>query len=161
MKSERHASRSEEGRELSMVELCSVRAGGMHFGMPIRPIVEIAGGVHPLPVPLAPDFVGGLAHYRGEVLTTVSLRQLLSMPPMDGPQDMLVLEGGSECFGLLVDAVGEVLTASTAELESIPSTLTGRQAILFCGAFRLPGRLLALLNLEQLDPIRLSALQDR
>jgi purine-binding chemotaxis protein CheW len=140
----------------AVVEFCSVRVGGVFFGMPIRHIVEILGGVHPRPVPLAPAFVGGLAHYRGEVLTTVSLRQLLGMPRIEGPQDILVLESGGECFGLLVDAVGEVLTASTAELEETPSTLSEGTALLFAGACKLPGRLLVLLNPAELNPMRLS-----
>ncbi len=60
--------------------------------MPITHILEIVGAARPQPVPLAPAFVGGLVHYRGDVLTTVSLRQLLGMPPRDGAQDILVLE---------------------------------------------------------------------
>jgi purine-binding chemotaxis protein CheW len=82
-------------------------------------------------VPLAPDFVGGLIHYRGDVLTTVSLRQLLGMPPqpdrgakkdLEGCHDVLVLEHAGGCFGLLVDSVGEVLTVSSADHEPNPST---------------------------------------
>ncbi len=69
------------------------------------------------------SYVGGLVHYRGDVLTTVSLRQLLALPPRDGSQDILVLESTGGCFGLLVDSVGEVLTVSAAEYEPNPSIL--------------------------------------
>ncbi len=55
-------------------------------------MLEIVGGARTQPVPLAPRFVGGLVHYRGDVLTTVSLRHLLDLPPREGPQDMLVVE---------------------------------------------------------------------
>ena len=58
-----------------------MRLGKALFGVPITHILEIVGGARPQPVPLAPAFVGGLVHYRGDVLTTVSLRQLLDMPP--------------------------------------------------------------------------------
>lgn len=73
----------------SLVEVCSVRLGQTLFGVPIRHILEIVGSARPQPVPLAPGFVGGLVHYRGDVLTTVSLRQLLAMPPREGTQDIL------------------------------------------------------------------------
>ena len=60
--------------------MCSVRIGQTLFGIPITHILEIVGDTTPQNVPLAPEFVGGLVHYRGDVLTTVSLRQLLGMP---------------------------------------------------------------------------------
>jgi purine-binding chemotaxis protein CheW len=79
----------------TQVEMCSVRVGQGLYGIPITHILEIVGKANPQPVPLAPGYVGGLVHYRGDVLTTVSLRQLLGMPPKDGPQDILVLENSS------------------------------------------------------------------
>ena len=62
-----------------LVEMCSVRLGAALYGVPITHILEIVGAARPQPVPLAPVFVGGLVHYRGDVLTTVSLRQLLDL----------------------------------------------------------------------------------
>jgi purine-binding chemotaxis protein CheW len=140
-----------------MVEMCSVRLGNALFGVPITHILEIVGSARPQPVPLAPEFVGGLVHYRGDVLTTVSLRQLLGMPPKDGAQDILVLESASGCFGLLVDSVGEVLTVSSAEHEPNPSILDERRKALFAGAYKLKDSLLVMLDPEKLDPMRLSA----
>ena len=63
----------------ALVEMCSVRLGKTLFGVPITHILEIVGAARPQPVPLAPGYVGGLVHYRGDVLTTVSLRQLLAL----------------------------------------------------------------------------------
>jgi purine-binding chemotaxis protein CheW len=143
----------------SLVEMCSVRVGQALFGVPIRHILEIVGSARPQPVPLAPRFVGGLVHYRGDVLTTVSLRQLLGMPPHDGPQDILVLESSGACFGLLVDSVGEVLTVSSADHEPNPSTLDERRRALFAGAYKLENSLLVMLDPERLDPMRLGAAQ--
>jgi purine-binding chemotaxis protein CheW len=139
------------------VEMCSVRLGDALFGIPITHILEIIGSARPQPVPLAPSFVGGLVHYRGDVLTTVSLRQLLSMPPREGAQSILVLESSGGCFGLLVDSVGEVLTVSSADHEPNPSILDERRRALFAGAYKLKNSLLVMLDPEQLDPMRLSA----
>jgi purine-binding chemotaxis protein CheW len=140
----------------SLLEVCSVRLGQTWFGLPIEHILEIVGGSRPQPVPLAPEFVGGLFHYRGDVLTTVSLRQLLGLPPKNGPQDILVLESTSGCFGLLVDLVGEVLTVSSTNYEPNPSTLDQRRKTLFDGAYKLKDKLLVMLDPELLDPMRLS-----
>jgi purine-binding chemotaxis protein CheW len=138
-----------------LLEMCSVRVGQTLFGVAIAHIVEIVGGAHPQLVPLAPEFVGGLVHYRGDVLTTVSLRHLLGMPAREGPQDILVLEGEGSCFGLLVDSVGEVLTVSEADHEPNPSVLDERRSALFAGAYKLKDSLLVMLDPERLDPLRL------
>ena len=141
----------------ALVEVCSVRVGTTLFGIPIQHILEIVGSARPQPVPLAPGFVGGLVHYRGDVLTTVRLRYLLDLPPLDGPQDILVLESEGGCFGLLVDSVGEVLQVSTADYEPNPSILDERRRALLAGAYKLKDSLLVMLDPERLDPARLGA----
>jgi len=143
----------------TLLEICSVRLEENWFGIPISHILEIVGGARPQPVPLAPAFVGGLIHYRGDVLTTVSLRQLLGQPPKEGNQDVLVLESSGGYFGLLVDAVGEVLTLSSADFEQNPSTLESKRRALFAGAYKLKDRLLVMLDPERLDPMRLTSAQ--
>jgi purine-binding chemotaxis protein CheW len=143
----------------AMTEVCSVRVEGTMFGVPISHILEIVGGARPQPVPLAPAYVGGLVHYRGDVLTTVSLRHLLGLPSQDGAQDILVLESAGGCFGLLVDSVGEVLTVSGADYEPNPSILNERRRALLAGAYKLKSGLLVMLDPDRLDPMRLSANQ--
>jgi len=151
--------RKEKAAAAAMVEMCSVRLGKTLFGVPITHILEIVGGAHPQPVPLAPSYVGGLVHYRGDVLTTVSLRHLLDLPPREGSQDILVLESSGGCFGLLVDSVGEVLTVSSADHEPNPSILDERRRGLFAGAYKLKDSLLVMLDPERLDPIRLESMR--
>jgi purine-binding chemotaxis protein CheW len=149
--------RKEKMTTATLLEVCTVRLGSTTFGVPITHILEIVGSARPQPVPLAPIFVGGLVHYRGDVLTTVSLRQLLGLPPKEGRQDLLVLESAGGISGLLVDSVGEVLTVSSADHEPNPSILDERRRALFAGAYKLKDSLLVMLDPEQLDPMRLSA----
>jgi len=141
----------------TMVEVCSVRVGKGLFGLPITHILEIVGKAQPRPVPLAPPFVGGLVHYRGDVITTVSLRQLLGLPPKEGAQAILVLESKGGCFGLLVDSVNEVLTAPAADFEPNPSILEERHRELLAGAYKLKSGLLVMLNPDRLDPLQLDS----
>lgn len=138
------------------VEMCSVRAGETVFGVPIMRILEILGAPTTQTVPLAPAYIGGLVHYRGEVLTAVSLRSLLGLPPYDGVSGVLVFEGPSGYFGLLVDAVGEVITVLPEAFEANPSTLDDRRKALFAGACKLESGLLVELDPDRLDPMRLA-----
>jgi purine-binding chemotaxis protein CheW len=51
--------------------------------------------------------------------------------------------------------VGEALTASSLEFEPNPSMMDERRRALFAGAYKLKGSLLAMLDPENLDPMRL------
>ncbi len=146
------------------IEMCSVRVGETLFGIPIMRILEILDAPPTRPVPLAPAHIGGLVHYRGEILTAVSLRSLLGMPPHHDPPDLLVFEGRDgegrdDYFGLLVDAVGEVLTVSAEEFEPNPSTLDDSRKALFAGAYKLQNGLLVMLDPARFDPMQLSQVQ--
>jgi len=141
----------------AQVEVCSVRVENALFGVPISHILEIVGSTRPQPVPLAPSCVGGLVHYRGDVLTTVSLRRLLGLPPKDDEQDILVLESSGGCFGVLVDSVGEVLTVYSSEYEPNPSILEEHRKSLLAGAYKLKSGLLIMLDPDRLDPMRLAS----
>ena len=138
------------------IEMCSVRVGQTLYGIPVTRILEILGKPAKQPVPLAPSYIGGLVHYRGEVLTTISLRKLLDMPAHHAIEDILVFEGTDGYFGLLVDEVGEVLTVLPAEFEGNPSTLDDRRKALFAGTYKLSGALLVMLDPDRLDPVCLA-----
>lgn len=137
-------------------EVCSFRVGDTLYGVPIAHVLEILGKPATQPVPLAPRFIGGLVHYRGEVLTAVSLRRLLDMEPLPAREDVLVFESSSSVFGLFVDSVGEVLRVSAAEHKPNPATLESRRQSLFDGAWKLEDRLLVSLDPQRLDPMRLA-----
>lgn len=141
------------------IEMCSVRVGDTLFGLPISHILEIVGSARPQAVPLAPKFVGGLVHYRGDVLTTISLRHLLGLPASDHSQSILVLESPGGCFGVLVDSVCEVLTVVPEDYEPNPSTLDECRKKLFLGAYKLKDRLLVILDPIHLDPLYLVTAQ--
>jgi len=138
-------------------EVCSVQVGDTLYGIPIAHVLEILGKPATQPVPLAPYFVGGLVHYRGEVLTAVSLRRLLGMEPAKAPEDVLVFETAEGLFGLFVDSVGEVLHVSSAEHEPNPATLESRRQALYTGAWKLKDRLLVGLEPERLEPMHLAS----
>jgi len=91
-------------------------------------------------------------------LTVVNLRWLLGMESHSERCCVLVMENveGAERFGLLVDAVGGVVTMSVRMLESNPSTLDARAKWLFDGAYKMEDRLMVRLDPQRLCPSRLS-----
>lgn len=141
--------------ERARLQVCTVRVGPTNYGVPIGRILEVLGRAAVQQVPLAPAYIGGLVHYRGEVLTTVSLRSVLGMEPGGAVHDIVVFESAEGFFGLLVDAVGEVRMLSPESFEPNPSTLDDSRQALFRGAYKLEDGLLVMLDPQRLDPVRL------
>jgi purine-binding chemotaxis protein CheW len=138
--------------------LCSLHVGNEVFGIDTRKIREVLGERKPQRVPLSPAFVAGVVPYRGEVLTAVNLRSLLGMDAGTGACCVLVMEDveGAERFGLVVDAVGGVVTVNARTLEPNPSTLEARAKWLFEGAHKMEEGLMVRLNPQRLFPSRLA-----
>jgi len=144
------------GNQEEMVSLCAFRAGTGLFGIDTREIREVLGAVAPQRVPLAPLYIAGVVSYRGEVLTTVSLRVLLGLEKGSGARCALVLDGDNDQrFGLMVDSVGGVVTVARSTLQLNPSVLDARSRTLFAGFYRLPSGLMVRLDPQRLRPSRL------
>lgn len=140
------------------MSMCSLRAGAGLFGIETVQIREVLGTTSPQRVPLAPEYIAGVVPHRGEILTTVNFRVLLGLERRAGPGCVLVLdeEEGRDCFGLLVDGVGGVVTLARSALEANPSALDARSMALFDGVFRMPAGLMVHLDPQQLRPSRLA-----
>ena len=71
---------------------------------------------------------------------------------------MLVMadDEAAERFGLVVDAVGGVVTVSRRVLENNPCTLESRAKWLFDGAYKMDAGLMVQLDPKKLSPSRLS-----
>ena len=144
--------------ENDAVSLCSLFAGEETFGIDTSKIREVLGERELQRVPMSPGFIAGVVPYRGEVLTTVNLRALLGLERYAGPCCVLVMEDdeAAERFGLVVDAVGGVVTMSRRMLEANPCTLETRGKWLFDGAYKMDGELMVRLDPRKLCPSRLS-----
>ncbi|WP_433963922.1 chemotaxis protein CheW [Tunturiibacter gelidiferens] len=144
--------------ESDAVSLCSLYAGSEMFGIDTRKIREVLGERDLQRVPMSPAFIAGVVPYRGEVLTTVNLRALLGMEAHSGKCCVLVMadDEAAERFGLVVDAVGGVVTVSRRALEANPCTLEARGKWLFDGAYKMESGLMVHLDPQKLSPSRLS-----
>jgi purine-binding chemotaxis protein CheW len=144
--------------ENDAVSLCLLYAGSETFGIDTRKVREVLGERDLQQVPMSPTFIAGVVPYRGEVLTTVNLRALLGMESHAGRCCVLVMEDDevAERFGLVVDAVGGVVTVSRRMLERNPCTLEAQGKWLFDGAYKMDSGLMVRLDPQKLCPSRLS-----
>ena len=121
------------------------------FGVEVHTVQEVLSYNEYTPVPLAPPAVGGLFNLRGQVIAAVDLRVQLGLPrqTMQGPVMNVILRGDGEPVSLLVDRIGEVVDLDDEAFEGPPDTLSGPTRELVTGTFKMDGRLMLALDVNQ------------
>jgi purine-binding chemotaxis protein CheW len=104
-------------------EFLSFLLGPECYALPLSCVREIVRVPAVTEVPRSPEAVLGIVSVRGTVTTVIDLRLKLRIDPLPlGPKTrILIVEGGGEVMGLLVDAVLQVhrLPEQDVELASV------------------------------------------
>ncbi|OJF09412.1 chemotaxis protein CheW [Couchioplanes caeruleus] len=121
------------------------------FGVEVDTVQEVLSYNEYTPVPLAPPAVGGLFNLRGQVIAAVDLRVQLGLvrQALQGPVMNVILRGDGEPVSLLVDRIGEVVDLEDDAFEPPPDTLAGPTRELVTGTFKMDGRLMLALDVNQ------------
>lgn len=132
-------------------QLCTFYVAGQYFGLDVLEVQEIIRHQEMTRVPLAPAVVRGLINLRGQIVTAIDLRRRLGLPERaaDQPPINVVMQTDDGPVSLLVDEIGDVLEAEEKAFEPPPETLRGPARELIRGAFKLPDRLLLVLDPER------------
>jgi purine-binding chemotaxis protein CheW len=143
----------------TVIEYVTATVGGQLFGLPISRVQDVFVPDRLARVPLAPFEIAGLLNLRGRIVTAVDMRRRLGMPEFEEGRTRMAI--GIECkgepYGLLIDAIGEVLKLSAASREDNPVNLDARLARVSAGVHRLEGRLMIVLDVERVLEIGASA----
>ena len=132
-------------------QFATFEVAGQLFGVEVDTVQEVLSYNEYTPVPLAPPAVGGLFNLRGQVIAAVDLRVQLGLAPqaLRGPVMNVILRGDGEPVSLLVDRIGEVVDLDDDMFEPPPDTLGGPTRELVVGTFKMDGRLLLALDVNQ------------
>ncbi len=124
---------------------------GQLFGLPIERVQDVFKPAGMTRVPLAGPEIAGVLNLRGRIVTAIDMRRRLDLPPRENNRAPMAIgiEAAGESFGLLVDAVGEVLKLPDAEREPNPINLDRKLARVSGGVFRLEGQLLVVLDVDR------------
>jgi purine-binding chemotaxis protein CheW len=127
-----------------------LRVQGGDYAVPINRVQEIVRVPEITRVPHAQAGVEGVINLRGRVLPVVDLaaRLALGITQRARSARVVVVDGGSESVGLLVDGVSEVLRVSAADVEAPSATTTGSGPTAVLGVAKLGERLVLLLDLD-------------
>ncbi len=135
----------------NLTEYVTFTTAGQLFGLPIERVQDVFKPSNMTRVPLAGPEIAGVLNLRGRIVTAIHLSNRLdlqSRPERAGPM-AIGIESGTESFGLLVDAVGEVLKLPDSEREANPINLNRELARVSAGVFRLDGQLLVVLDVDR------------
>lgn len=129
-------------------QYCTFYVDGLFFGIDVLRVQEVIRFQAMTRVPLADSVVSGLINLRGQIVTAIDLRQRLALPDRAAGQFPMnvVLRFDDGAVSLLVDKIGDVLDVPTENFEPPPETLTGAARELVRGVYKLPDRLLLILD---------------
>ena len=134
-----------------MTEYVTVTIGDHMFGLPIFRVQDVFVPDRLTRVPLAPPEVAGILNLRGRVVTAIDMRSRLDLGarPAGAPVMAIGIETKGESYGLLVDAVGEVMALRNNACEPKPANLDPRLSRVAAGIYRLENQLMVVLDVDR------------
>ena len=135
----------------SVQEYVTATIGSQLFGLPIGRVQDVFMPERVTQVPLAPPEIAGVLNMRGRIVTLIDLRIRLGLPVRKDAVEVMAIgvETRGESYGLLIDAVGEVLKLDDNAREPNPVNLDPELARVSVGIHRLDGQLLMLLDVDR------------
>lgn len=108
-----------------MKQLVTVMLDDRTLGIDVLLVQDVIRLAPLTPVPLAPSWIAGVMNLRGHIVTAIDLRERLGMPSAAEEKGRMcvVVNGGTEPYALIVDAVGDVMDIDDGEIERDPPTL--------------------------------------
>src|ERR1700693_4108920 len=142
--------------DTAFTEFVTFTIAGQMFGLPIARVQDVFKPANITKVPLAGAEIAGVLNLRGRIITAIHLSHRLDLESQAHGQAQMAIgiECGAESFGLLVDAVGEVLKLPDSEREANPINLDRKLARVSAGVFRLDGQLLVVLDVDRVLDLR-------
>jgi purine-binding chemotaxis protein CheW len=132
-------------------QFCTFFVDGHYFGVPVQQVQEVLRYQEMTEVPLVSSVIRGLINLRGQIITAVDLRRQLGMddrPEKQKPMNV-IMRTDEGAFSLLVDEIGDVIEVEETTFEPPPDTLQGMAKGMLRGVYKLPARLLLVLDTQQ------------
>jgi purine-binding chemotaxis protein CheW len=144
-----HSSAGAAPRDHTMREFVTMRIGGQLFGVSVMAVQDVIRKQRVTTVPHAPRIVAGVLNLRGRIVTAIDMRRRLGLDAYPEPEKIMkvVVEYQHELFALMVDAVGDVLTLSLAQIERSPANLNETWKQVSAGVYKLEKELLVVLDI--------------
>ncbi len=149
-----------DNADSKLIEYVTVTLDDQLFGLPISRVQDVFVPDRLTRVPLSQPEIAGVLNLRGRIVTAIDMRCRLGLPVREGKNPVIAvgIELKGESYGLLVDAVGEVMKLAKDGCEAKPANLDVRLAAVAAGVYRLDGQLLVVLDIDRVFDMSSDAL---
>jgi purine-binding chemotaxis protein CheW len=116
------ARKAEVVNDAGVATYAVMRLGGERFGIDIGVVIEFVHLRRLTPIPCAPLHVAGSVNLRGDILTVLDIRQILGVSAVNPADEIAVLRINATPFGVLVEAIDDVLTIRQDTVRPAPES---------------------------------------
>lgn len=136
------------------VKCISFDLGEHEFCVDIMVVKEIRGWTKPTPLPHSPPFVCGAINLRGTVLPIIDFAMRMQLPSTtpDASYVTIILEVGSQVFGIVVDAVSDIVTLDFNALQRPPELEASVEDSCLLGIIPREDSMMRVINTDVLFP---------
>ena len=133
-------------------QLITFQIGEQVLGVDIMAIREIRAWSPATPLPNVPSHVRGVVNLRGVVLPVLDLRHRLGWGVTDptARHVIIVVRIGEQLQGIIVDAVNDIVTVQTEDMQPLPDMGDAAASQFLDGLATIDQRLILVLALERL-----------
>lgn len=132
--------------------IIAFKLGEEEYGVEVSQIQEIVKLRDITRVPKAPYYIRGVMNLRGNVIPVIDLRKRFSLPSKETTDQtrIIVFDIKGVKFGIMVDAVSEVIRLPRENIEPPPPiAMGGIESSYIRGVGKLQNKLIILLDLEK------------
>lgn len=131
-------------------QCCTFTVNGFLFGVDVLQVREVVESQYYTTVPLASSKTHGLLNLRGEIVTSIDLRDRFSAGDAEPSGDYMnvVVITEEDPISLVVDEMGEVIDIDPELIEPTPDTVQMSVKNLIKGVYKLDTRLMLILDVE-------------
>jgi len=129
----------------------SFRLANEEYGLNIMDVQEIILPGEITQIPEVPAYIRGIINLRGKVIPIVDLRQRFGLevsPQTEQTRIVVVNTKSGITFGVVVDAVSEVIRVEANQVEPPPTGLAGLDRSYIRGLLKQETRIMILLDME-------------
>ena len=141
-----------QSNDENKLQLITFALGEEEYGVDIKSVREIKAWARTTPLPEAPHFVLGVINIRGSILPIFDLRDRFGQGQTvpTNTHVIIVITLGERMIGILVDAVSDIVTLSTADLRPVPDTGQEYDSAILKGLAMVNERIVSLICPENL-----------
>lgn len=154
MTSKQEATTDDAGRSAHEEHVVVFRLSTEYYAVEIHAVQEIVRMQSITAIPGSDPWLEGITNLRGRVVPVIDLRRRCSLPAGDHTSEtrIVVVTTVSGVFGLIVDAVSEVVRIPATQVESTTGIVGGSTTAFLRGIAKVDDRLISLMDLAGVLP---------